>query len=199
MATEVQNFLDAVKEGNWYIAHDELTEILDNPDIDKRTVLSAITNSYPSVVEDMLNIKMGRQSRKKSRPTVDDDDSDDGFETEDYATTLQRMPAAQAKAEEQTKEVQNLIKLLQDSIDEEERVKIEERVANINAQHAAWISAEGKRLEQQQKQERLVGEKTKDRGDFGGKSRRKRKNKTKRRKTVKRRKTNKRKSNKKRQ
>jgi len=182
MATEMQNFLDAVKEKNWYIAHDELREILDNPDIDKRTVLSAIEELYPSVVKDMSYLKMGIQSLKKSRPTVDDDDSDDDFESGDSSIGHLRQPY---KAEEQSTEVQNLIKRLQDSIAEEERLKIEKRVADIEAQHAAWAAAEGKNLKRKA-------------DDRGGKSRRKTAKKTKRRKTIKRRKTNKRKSNKKR-
>lgn len=184
MATEMQNFLDAVKEKNWYIAHDELREILDNPDIDKRTVLSAIEELYPSVVKDMSYLKMGIQSLKKSRPTFDDDND---FETGDEFTRLSRQ--AYPVQDQATKEVTDLIERLQDSIAEEERLKIEKRVADIEAQHAAWAAAEGKNLKRKA-------------DDRGGKSRRKRNNKTakktKRRKTVKRRKTNKRKSNKKR-
>ena len=193
MATEMQNFLDAVKEKNWYIAHDELTEILDNPDIDKRTVLSAIEDLYPSVVKDMSYLKMRIQPLKKSRLTFDDDDSDDDFETGDSSTGHLRQPY---KAEEQSTEVKNLIERLREKLAEEERLKIEKNVADIEAQHADWAAAEGKRLEQQQKQQHLVGKKSKDRGDSGGKSRRKRKNKTtkktKKRKTIKRRKSNKR-------
>uniref|UniRef100_A0A6C0F3S1 Uncharacterized protein n=1 Tax=viral metagenome TaxID=1070528 RepID=A0A6C0F3S1_9ZZZZ len=191
MATEVQIFLNAVKTKNWEIVHGLLPKILSNPGIDKRAVLSAIEERHPTVVQDMLNIKMGRQPLKKSRHTFDDD-SDDDFETGGYVTRMRRMPAAQAKAEKQSTEVTDLIKRLQDSIDEEERLKIEKRVADIEAEYAEQAAAAGRQLEQQQ--ERLVGEKRSS-GDLGGKSRRKRKNKTakktKRRKTVKRRKSNK--------
>jgi hypothetical protein len=177
MATEMQNFLDAVEKKNWYIAHDELTEILDNPDIDKGTVLSAIEDLYPSVVDDMSYLKMGIQPLKKYRPTVDDDDD---FETGDSSTGHLRRPY---KGEEQSREVKNLIERLREKLAEEERLKIEKNVAFIEAQHAAWAAAEGEKLKQKANHR-------------GGKSHRKRKNKTtkktKKRKTVKRRKSNKR-------
>jgi len=145
----------------------------------------------------MLNIKIGRQPLKKSRhPFVDDDDDDDGFETGNYLTRLQGMHAAEEKAEEKSKKVTDLIERLRKELDEEERLKIEKRVADIEAEHAAWAAAAGRQLQQQH----LVGQKIKD--HHGGKSRRKRNNKTakktKRGKTVKKRKINKRKSNKRR-
>jgi hypothetical protein len=195
MATEVQTFLDAVEEKNWDKAHDLLQEILYNPNIDKRTVLSGIEDLYPKVVEDMLNIKMGRQPLKKSRPTFDDDDD---LETSSHLTRLQNMSVAQAKAEEQNEEVIDLIKILRWKLDEEEKVLTKQNAERVEALYAEQAAAAGRQLEQQH----LSGKKRSPE-NIGGKSRRKRKNKTakktKRRKTVKRRKTNKTKYNKKRQ
>lgn len=119
MATAVQNFLYAVETKNWDMVHDLLPGILSNPDIDKRTVLSAIEELYPTVVEDMLYIKMGKQPPKKSRPTVNDDDSDDDLESGDSTSIPQSMSSAQAKTEEQTEEVTELIKILRWKLDEE--------------------------------------------------------------------------------
>jgi hypothetical protein len=199
MDPELENFLNAVKTKRWQTVSNLLPTILSNPGIDKRTVLSAIEDLYPTVVEDMLNIKMGRQALKKYKPAFYEDnyDSDDDLESGDYATTLQRMPAAQAKAEEQSKKVTALIESLREKLSEEEKAQEAQNVARLEAEHAAWAAAEGRQLQQQQEQERLSGKK-RSRGDHGGKSRRKTAKKTKKRKTVKRRKTNKRKTNKKR-
>jgi len=197
-AVKTTSFLRAVKTKRWQTVSNLLPTILSNPGIDKRTVLSAIEDLYPTVVQDMLNIKMGRQALKKYKPAFYEDnyDSDDDLESGDYATTLQRMPAAQAKAEEQSKKVTALIESLREKLSEEEKAQEAQNVARLEAEHAAWAAAEGRQLQQQQ--EHLVGQKIKDRDHHGGKSRRKTAKKTKRRKTVKRRKTNKRKSNKKR-